>query len=103
MTGLMLDLSKAFGLVEHQLLLEKCEVYGLRGKVNDLLSSYLNGWKQFVRVDGLDSTMLIVRCGVPQGSCLGPILFFFFIRDIATLPLKGKIIQFADDATGLWR
>lgn len=101
-TGLMLDLSKAFDLVEHRLLLEKCQVYGLRGQVNDLLSSYLNGRKQFVRVNGLDSSMLNVQCGVPQGSCLGPLLFLMFIRDISALSLNGEIFQFADDTTCIY-
>ena len=63
--GVFIDLKKAFDTVNHALLIDKLEFYGVRGPAK----------KQFVQIDDCKSTLLNVTCGVPQGSILGPKLF----------------------------
>ena len=92
-----LDLSKAFDTINHRILLKKLDAYGIRGTANDLLRSYLTDRYQQVMVSGIRSSPCVIKCGVPQGSNLGPLLFLIYVNDIARLNLKGKLRLFADD------
>lgn len=92
-----LDLSKAFDTINHHILLQKLDAYGIRGAANDYLRSYLTNRQQQVVVSGIRSTTCSISCGVPQGSNLGPLLFLIYVNDIAKLELKGKLRLFADD------
>lgn len=96
-SGLGLDLSKAFDTVDHRILLDLCERAGLRGPVLKLLADYLSGRVQVVSLDGVMSDFKTVNTGVPQGSVLGPTLFLIYINGLASAPLKGKLFMFADD------
>lgn len=100
--GLFLDLQKAFDTINHELLLQKLEFYGIRGLANDLLRSYLSNRSQHVSVGGIRSESRYITTGVPQGSNLGPLLFLVFINDLSRLPLVGKIRLFADDTLLLY-
>ena len=73
--GVFIDLKKAFDTVNHTLLIDKLEYYGIRGIAQEWLKSYLKDRKQFVQIDECASKLLNVTCGVPQGSILGPKLF----------------------------
>ena len=95
--GTFLDLSKAFDTVNHKILLDKLNHYGIRGLTNNFFRSYLSSRKQFVQVNGSKSEYLPISCGVPQGSVLGPLLFLLYINDIANLSPLGSIRLFADD------
>lgn len=97
-TGVFMDLKKAFDIVNHNLLLKVLEKYGVRGKVLQLFSSYLKDRTQVVKIGGVYSSSAPITAGVVQGSCLGPLLYLIFINAIGSLKLKGKLFLFADDA-----
>ena len=71
--------------------------YGLRGKINDLIRSYLSNRKQYVSINGIDSEMRVIDCGVPQGSSLGPLLFLIYINDFHFCLKETNSGHFADD------
>lgn len=95
--GVFYDLSKAFDLVDHEILLRKLRFYGIVGNAHKLIESYLRNRKQFVQIDGCSSRMEDIQYGVPQGSVLGPLLFTVYLNDIANMKLHGKLIMYADD------
>ena len=94
----MIDLRKAFDVVDHKLLLKKLQVYGLNTTSLKWFQSYLSGRYQNLCVDGKLSEPLGIHSGVPQGSILGPALFLLFINDLH-LVLKNNIGIYADDST----
>ena len=94
--GIFIDLEKAFDTVNHEILCDKLNYYGLRGKVNDLIKSYLSNRKQYVSINGFDSELRNIECGVPQGSSLGPLLFLICINDFHFCLNKSSSSHFAD-------
>ena len=100
MTGvILLDLRKAFDLVNHTLLLEKLKLYQCCGKTLEWFTSYLNERKQMVNFKNNISDPELVKSGVPQGSILGPLLFILFMNDIPLEINEGALEMYADDST----
>ncbi len=97
--NIFLDLSKAFDTLNHKILIDKFEHYGVNGISNRLIESYLTNRKQYVEIDGSNSEMLALSTGVPQGSILGPLLFIIYINDIAKASELFDFIIYADDTT----
>ena len=92
------DLSKAFDIIDHDILLHKLKHCGLRGVVNNWFRSYLSDRKQFVEYKTEKSSLQTIICGVPQGSILGPLLYLIYVNDIQN-SCDGNILSFADDTT----
>ena len=93
----LIDLKKAFDTVDHQILLKKLEIYGVKGDALALLNSYLIDRTQKCQVNGTISSERLIMCGVPQGSILGPLFFLLYINDLPQCLSKTKPRLFADD------
>lgn len=96
---LYLDFSKAFDTVDHKLLIKKLEKNGIRGYALHIIESYLNGRKQYVNYKGVSSDLRSVSVGVPQGSCLGPLLFNLYTNDLHDFINGIDDVMYADDTT----
>ena len=95
--GVFIDLQKAFDTVNHAILLNKLDFYGIRGVANDWLRSYLTNRQQFTSIDGHESEKAHMPYGVPQGSVLGPLLFLIYINDLHNAIKYSTVRHFADD------
>ena len=96
-----LDFAKAFDTVNHSILINKLNYYGIRGNSLNWLQSYLKDRQQCVQVGNSVSDFQTIQCGVPQGSVLGPLLFLLYINDIAKTSDILDFHLFVDD-TGIF-
>jgi hypothetical protein len=92
------DLRKAFDSCDHEILLRKLSGVGIRGDTLAWFRNYLSNRQQFVTISGHNSSLKLIKLGVPQGSILGPILFLLYINDLPQSSLLYDLL-FADDTT----
>ena len=99
--AVLLDFSAAFDVIDPSLLLEKLKAYGFCSTALKWMDTYLTSRGQLVFFNGSFSRIRQVNCGVPQGSCLGPLLFSIFINDLPLVLQQTRMAIYADDST-LW-
>jgi hypothetical protein len=103
--GIFCDLQKAFDCLNHKILLDKLEFYGIEEKFKTLIESYLTGRHQRVALgnitDSNNSTKWkVIKCGVPQRSILGPLFFLCHIHELPKIINKdNNMVLFADDTS----
>ena len=100
--ALLLDLSAAFDIVDHVILVDKLKEYNFSAEACEWFSSYLSDRKQTVQVESRFSNPEAVGPhGVPQGSILGPLIFIIFCNDFPDCSEEGESILYADDDTNV--
>ena len=101
--GIFIDLKKAFDTVDHLILLQKLDHYGVRGVTNNWFASYLLGRQQTTQIGAKNiSKKEVMLSGVPQGSVIGPLFFLVYINDISNSSGQLKFYLFADDTNLLY-
>ena len=100
--GVFIDLRKAVGTDNHDILLSKLNHYGIREVAFDWFKSYLSNRTQYVTINNEKSEIQAIKYGVPQGSILGPLLFLIYINDLSRSIKNSKIHHFADDTNLLY-
>ena len=95
--GVLLDFSKAFDTVDHDILLDKLNHYGIRGCALPWFKSNLSCRTQYITYNGSESNRQMIKCGVPQGSIWGPLLFLIYINDLCTVCKNTIPVLFSDN------
>ena len=98
----MLDLKKAFDTVDHEILLQKLQWYGIRRVASDLIKIFLCNRNQYVSVNNVTPSFKKVTYGVLQGSVLGPYLFLIYINDLPNCSIDPPRL-YADDTCFILR
>ena len=94
---LFLDLTKAFNRMDHRRLISKLKLYKVSEPLLALCRDYLSNRQQRVEFDGQSSDFLSLKCGVPQGTVMGPLLWNTYVNDLRIT--EGNICKYADDIT----
>ena len=94
-----IDLKKAFDTVDYDVLAEKLYLYGVQNVKSKWFKSYLSEGQQLCKVNGISYNLQYIRCGVPQGSCLGLLLFLLCSDDMPFSLLASKVTIYSNDTS----
>ena len=97
--SIFIDFRRAFDTVNHDLLCKKLDKYGIRGPALKLFKSYLQFRTQRVKISDYLSSPRSITIGLPQGSCLGPLLYLIYVNDLPNISNTTFPILYADDTT----
>ena len=97
--ALLTDLSKAFDCIPHDLIIAKLEAYGFHIDALKRIHDYLSNRKQRVKVNDAYSSWKNIFYDVPQGSILGPLLFYIHLCELFYFLEDLDIASYADDTT----
>ena len=98
--SIFMDLSKAFDTLDHKILINELKYYGINGTPLCCFMGYMSNRTKYVEINNVISSRSTISTGVPQGSILGPLLFFIYMNDL--LPCASNLfhcILHADDTT----
>ena len=95
--SVFIDLKKAVDCVPTNILLAKLQAYGIRGDYIEWFRSYLTDRKQYANFNGEESVEHTLKCGVPQGSIIGPLFFIIFVNDMFNVSNVLFNVLYADD------
>ena len=100
-SGIFIDLSEAFDFVDHNILIDKLNLYGIKNNSLKWFLSYLSNRKQFKQSGAIKTSSLDIICGVPLGSILRPLLFKIYLNDVC---IVSKIFEpiISTDGTNLF-
>ena len=90
---------KAFDTIDHNILLRRLDYYGISKEELPFSKSYLSERRQCCNITGYKSSFRPIKCGVPQGSILGPLLFIIYMNDLPNCIEHGHVIMYADDTS----
>ena len=97
--AILMDLSKMFDCIKHDLLLAKLHAYGFSRESLSLVYSFLENRQERVKINGSFSTFKYLALGIPQVSVLGPLFFNIYINDLLLSIQETDICNYADDST----
>ena len=90
-------MKKAFDTIDHEILISKLVKYGITGNDKNWFKSYLTNRSQYCSIGGQVSDIVETDCGIPQGSCLGPLLFIIYLNDFEHCLEHSRANMYADD------
>ena len=101
--GVFLDSLNNFDTVDHKILLDKLDNYGIRCCAFSRFKSYLSHGLQYVTYNGSQSSRQLIKCGVPQGSILGCLLYLVYINDVCIVWKSTEPVLFVDDTQPVFK
>ena len=96
---ILIDYSKAFDVVNHEILLTELSDLGLNNSIFSWIANFLTGRSQSVKMGDVKSAFLLITRSIVQGSGLGPYLYILLARRLKTLSLMNRLVKYADDTT----